>query len=98
MDAQVNNITVLPKEALSEIKFTKDDVLDTEAQKRLRSIYLKKAEALGNTYKGKVKMFFKTADDEIMAVETTIWYVNENHISLKGGINIPTKAVVAIEF
>jgi hypothetical protein len=95
---EVQNIVILPKESLSEVRFTKEDVLDSEAGKRLRNIYLKRAEMLGNTYKGKVKMYFKTADNEVKGVETTIWYVNENHISLKGGINIPTKAIVGIEF
>lgn len=95
---EMRNIATLAKESLSQINFAKEDVLDSDARKRLRNIYLKKAEMLGNTYKGKVKMFFKTAQDEIMAVETTIWFVNESHISLKGGINIPTRSIIAVEF
>jgi len=95
---EVQNIIILPKESLTEVKFAKEDVLDTAAAKRLRSIYLKRAEMLGNNYKNKVKMYFKTSDNEIKGVETTIWAVDENYISLKGGISIPTKAVVAVEF
>jgi hypothetical protein len=98
MEVLVKNIQVIPKESLIDIRFAQEDVLENDTKKRLRSIYLKKAEMLGNTYKGKVKMYFKTADGEIIAVETTIWYVDENHISLKGGINMPTKSVLAIEF
>jgi hypothetical protein len=95
---ELRNITILEKESLPQINFTTEDVLDSDARKRLRNIYLKKAEILGNTYKGKVKMFFKTDQNEIMAVETTIWFVNESNILLKGGINIPTKSIIAVEF
>ena len=95
---ETRNVAVMSKESLGLIKFSKEDVLDSEPRKRLRNFYLKKAELLGNTYKSKVKMYFKTSKDEIMAVETTVWFVNESHISLKGGINIPTKSIMGMEF
>ena len=98
MEIQSAIIEVLPKESLGDMKFISEDVLDSEPRKRLRNIYLKKAEMLGNTYKGKVKIYFKNYLHTVFAVETTIWFVNENHISLKGGISIPTKSIVAIDF
>ncbi|WP_028980261.1 hypothetical protein [Sporocytophaga myxococcoides] len=91
-------LETIAKEKLSEIHFTKDDVLSDPAKKRLRNIYLKKAELLGNAYKGKVKMFFKTLEGNVLCVETTIWEANEEYITLKGGINIPTKSILEIEF
>ncbi|MFN6945233.1 MAG: hypothetical protein ACK4ND_09815 [Cytophagaceae bacterium] len=91
-------VTVIAKELLGEVKFPKEDALIDPAQKRLRDIYLKKAEMLGNGYKSKVKLIFQTDESALMAVETTIWSANDEYISLKGGINIPTKSVVDIEF
>lgn len=94
----METIELLPKERLSEITFVKEDVLQDPAKKRLREIYLKKAELLGNAYKGKVKMIFKTANGSIFGVETTIWAADENHITIKGGVSIPTKPILDIEF
>lgn len=93
------DIKIVEKESLVNIKFTKEDVLQNDdVKKRLRAIYLSKAETLGNNFKSKVKLFFKMANNEICAVETTIWQASDDYVTLKGGINIPTKAVCGIEF
>lgn len=89
---------VIPKELLQTLKFTQKDVLTEEREFRLRNIYLKKAEKLGNTYKGKVKIYFITDKNEPLAVETTIWSVNERFITLKAGVTIPITAIYRIEF
>lgn len=89
---------IIPKEELANIQFTKEDVLQDPAKVRLRNIYLKKAEKLGNVYKEKVKMIFVTRNGNIFGVETTIWAANEEYITIKGGINIPTKSILEIEF
>ena len=91
-------VQILPKEELSEISFVKEDVLKDPVKIRLRGIYLKKAELLGNAYKSKVKMIFKTVNGSVFGVETTIWSADENHITIKGGISIPTKSILEIEF
>jgi hypothetical protein len=98
MKIQLKTVTVVAKELLGEVEFVKEDVLSDPAQRRLRDIYLKKAEMLGNGYKAKVKLVFRTEKNDLLAVETTIWSANEEYISLKGGISIPTKSVVDIEF
>lgn len=98
MEAPPKRIKEIEKESLANIKFSKNDVLLDEAKRRLRNIYLKKAELLGNSYKGKVKMVIQTEMEELVCVETTIWYVSDTYISVKGGINIPTKAICGIEF
>lgn len=96
---QEKDIQIVEKETLVDLKFSKDDVIENDQlRKRLRSIYLNKAEILGNNYKGKVKLYFRLADNKICAVETTIWSANEEHVTLKGGIILPTKAIVGIEF
>jgi hypothetical protein len=90
---------LIEKEDLVNEKFAKTDVLDNDqVRKRLRSIYLSRAEMLGNNFKGKVRIFFKTFDNEIKAVETTIWNANDDHVTLKAGISIPTKSICGIEF
>ena len=91
------DITTIPKELLGQVKFCRQDVLKEEAARtRLRNLYLLKAMSMGNLYKSKVKIYFKTADHELMAVETTVWSADEEYITVKGGA-IPTKAVWALD-
>lgn len=91
-------IKLIEKEELSGILFAQHDVIDDPVKIRLRDIYLQKAEKLGNAYKGKVKMVFITADGQYVAVRTTIWAADHDHITLKGGIHIPTRAIIDVEF
>lgn len=87
----------VPKEEISGLKFFPTDVLEGEPSRvRLRNIYLNKAQMMGNLFKHKVKLYFKTSEDQLMAVETTIWSADDDFISLKG-VTIPTKCVWAIE-
>ena len=90
--------TLVEKEELSSILFSKEDVLEDPVKRRLRQIYLEKAERLGNAYHGKVKMTFVTEDKKLMKVHTTIWSADQQYITLKGGIHIPTIAIVEVEF
>jgi len=90
--------TLIEKEDLSSILFSKEDVLEDPVKRRLRQIYLEKAERLGNAYHGKVKMTFVTEDKKLMKVHTTIWSADQQYITLKGGIHIPTIAIVEVEF
>ena len=98
MDNTAQQVTHIEKEAITHILFSPQDVIIDPTRKRLREIYLQKAEKLGNAYKGKVKMIFKTLDDKLLSVETTIWAADHNHITLKGGIHIPTRAILEVEF
>lgn len=91
-------IPVIQKETIPSVSFAKYDVLMDPAKKRLRDIYLCKAERLGNGYRGKVKIVFETEEGYNMAVVTTIWAANREHICLKGGITIPVTSIVDIEF
>jgi len=91
-------IKEISKEQIQHIQFIREDVLKDPAKVRLRNIYLTKAERLGNGYKGKVKMTMISLSGEHLCVETTIWAANEDYVSLKGGIFVPTKAILDIEF
>ncbi len=92
------NPEIIPKEKLSGFKFAEEDVLPDPSKQSLRHVWLKKAERLGNGYKGKVKMVFKSQLGKIYSVETTIWAIMDDYVALKGGLSIPIKAVLDIEF
>jgi len=94
----IANIEIIPKEQLSGFKFADEDVLSDLSKRNIRYAWLKKAERLGNSYKGKVKMVFKSKLGKIYSVETTIWAIMDDYVALKGGISVPIKAVLDIEF
>jgi hypothetical protein len=48
---------------------------------------------LGNEFKGKTVITFETTKGP-RAVETTIWSVTDNHLMLKGGVDIPLSSVI----
>lgn len=50
---------------------------------------------LGNSYKHKVKIFFKDLKS-IKKVETTVWFVDDKHVALKEGIILPKKSIYKI--
>jgi hypothetical protein len=52
---------------------------------------------LGNEHKGKTAVTF-ISKEGLFQVETTIWSVTENELSLKGGIHIPLKSITDIHF
>ncbi|HXU28148.1 MAG TPA: hypothetical protein VN698_13035 [Bacteroidia bacterium] len=94
----VINAEIIPKEQLSGFRFAEEDVLSDASKRSIRHAWLKKAERLGNGYKGKVKMIFKSKLGKIYSVETTIWAIMDDYVALKGGISVPIKAVLDIEF
>jgi hypothetical protein len=90
---------LIPKESLNAFHFTSaSDVLQNLDSKKRRQIDLEKALILGNGYQGKVKITLVTADNQVLAVQTTIWSVSDNHVTLKGGTNIPVSSIYSIEF
>ena len=94
----MQEVTEIEKEMISTISFTKEDVIEDPVKRRLRQIYLERAERLGNAYHGKVKMIFKTEDGKLLKVHTTIWSADQHYITLKGGVHIPTLAIIDVEF
>jgi len=95
----MNATQIIPKESLNTFKFTSiSDVLQNLDSKKRRQIDLEKALLLGNGYQGKVKITLVTADNQVLAVQTTIWSVSDSHVTLKGGTNLPISSVYSIEF
>jgi hypothetical protein len=89
---------IIEKEQLNKVTFSTRDVLDDEIEKIKRKLSLDKSEKLGNNYKSKVKIYFTTVNNELLAVETTVWSVNSDNISLKSGVTIPIRSIVQIEY
>ena len=94
----MENITIVPKEQLSNLKFIKNEVIPETVLQRLRKFELDRALILGNIDHNKVSIVFATEDGALFQVTTTIWAVTEDYVALKGGVHIPIKAIVAIEF
>lgn len=93
----MKTLNTIPKELISTLTFAKSDViLDPEKQKkRLADLY--RSQTLGNLLQSKVKITFETADLQTYQVETTVWAVGDNFISLKGGIFIPIQSILTID-
>ena len=87
----------IEKENIPSLNFSKRDVLTDpdERLKRLNDLF--RSQSLGNLHQSKVKLIFKTADNQIYQVETTIWAVSDYFVSLKGGVNIPINSIFKIE-
>jgi hypothetical protein len=98
MDMTSVSPTTIEKEDIVHLTFSNVDVITDPAKKRLREIYLQRAERYGNGYKGKVKILFVSAEGKQYVVNTTIWSADHEHVSLKHGIVIPTKSILDIEF
>lgn len=83
---------------IKKLMFSKQDVVMDDKSKSLRKYNLKRAMALGNLYKRKVKIYFRTVDGYAKRVEATVWAVGEDFISFKSGISLPIKSVEEVEF
>ncbi len=90
--------TIIPKEFLNSYTFLKEDVLKTEESKIIRASKLEKALKLGNVYHRKVRILFRTMDSLSKMVETTVWFVSGEYVSLKGGVFLPVRAIEDVDF
>ena len=87
----------IEKENISNLNFSKIDVLTDPDEKMKRLNDLFRSQSLGNLHQSKVKLTFETADHQIYQVDTTIWAVGSAFVSLKGGINIPIHSIFKID-
>lgn len=88
---------IIQKEDISQLKFSKTELLVNSKKRALRSHYLDRAAQLGNLLKTKVKIYFKDCTNKLMIVNTTIWAVTSDFIILKQGITIPKSSILYIE-
>ena len=87
----------IQKEAISQLQFSKTEVLTDAMSKQTRSNALNRALQLGNLLKNKVNIYFKDVEDNLMRVNTTIWGLTTDAVILKQGIIIPRNRVVFID-
>ncbi|MEK6480191.1 hypothetical protein WJR50_21800 [Catalinimonas sp. 4WD22] len=88
----------IPKENLTGLQYPKTDVLSSLQLQVRRKYQLNRAMLLGNLYHTKVRIIFRDFHGIRRMVETTVWTVGEEYISLKGGRTIPVRAIEEIEF
>lgn len=90
------NIPLVPKEEVAKFKFVADEVLKSDMERLERFGKLEKAMRLGNGYKSKVKITFKTVEG-VRKVETTVWEASEDQLMIKGDTMIPIHAILDVE-
>ena len=87
----------IQKESISELQFSKTEVLADAMNMQERKRGLTRALRLGNLLKNKVNIYFKDVGDNLMRVHTTIWALTTDAVILKQGIIIPRNRVVFID-
>jgi hypothetical protein len=92
------NAVKIPKEQVKDLSFAHQEVLTQENERKLRNFYLEKAAKLGNLHKQKVEIEFYDAQGQSYWVNTTVWSVGEDFVTLKGGTTLPIKAIAQINF
>lgn len=91
----LNTAKLVSKEDIPLLKFDQED-LPIRAEELMEiENNLKKAMVLGNSYKQKIKIFFKDIVS-LRYVETTVWFVGDKHVTLKEGITIPKNKIYKV--
>lgn len=85
--------TPVAKEEVFKLRFPMTDVLSDKDERFRRWYNLNRALTLGNNHHGKVRIVFDLDNGETCEVNTTIWALTDEHISLKGGTTIPLAAI-----
>lgn len=91
------NAIQLHKEQITSVPFPKQDVLMDEEARKLRKNELERAMLLGNAYKSKTRIYFKSEKMETFSIEAAIWSVGDQFVTLKGGIALPLTAITRVE-
>lgn len=95
MSAESISSQHIEKETIPELKFPKEEVLSDSAAREERRKKLEQCMLLGNNSKVKVKIYFED-NTGLKEVETTVWTVSEEYISLKQNVMIPIKRIHAV--
>lgn len=86
----------IEKEDLPNLIFSKSEVLSDPEKRKVRSADLYRAQTLGNLLHTKVNITFETEDHHVYQVNTTVWAVGNDFISLKSGIYLPTHCILEV--
>ncbi|SMC00263.1 hypothetical protein SAMN00120144_1693 [Hymenobacter roseosalivarius DSM 11622] len=98
MNSDFPSVETIEKEAISGLSFPHDDVLTDTTDQLQRRHDAERASKLGNSYQGKVTIYFQTHDGTTKRVQTTIWAVHEEYLTLKAGVTLPLHAIVRFDF
>lgn len=85
-------------DSIKNVLFSKEDVFNTKEDVVIRKCNLNKALTLGNLYKRKVVIKFRTLEGYMKRIEASVWALGEEYISIKGGFNIPIRSIEEVEF
>lgn len=91
------NTIKVDKNTFNALKFHSNDVLNTNDERIDRYNDLTIALKLGNLYKEKVTIVFKELNG-LRKIYTTVWQIDKEIVSLKGGVTLPTRSIVNVKF
>jgi len=83
---------IIEKEAIENLHFPDNDVLDDKDEIQQRNSELDRALTLGNLEHSKIRIYFED-DKSKKVVETTIWGVTDKRVILKQGVVIPINRI-----
>lgn len=86
---------LIEKEAIFSMKFPHKEITSNRKKELLKS--LEQAMTLGNSYKSKCRIVFEDTEG-LKAVETTVWFADDNAVELKGDAIIPLANIIEIQF
>lgn len=87
----------IDKNTVHQLKFSKQDVLENETDKKTRDQQLDKAQALGNLDKHHVRIRFRDVNGENLETIVTVWAVTKDYVVLKGENLIPIISITEIK-
>lgn len=93
----MKTVEVIEKEQISNLSFTKRDVISNPEERNIRLADLYRSQTLGNLLRTKVKLTFESADERVFQVYTTVWAVGSDFITLKGGVYIPICSILKVD-
>lgn len=93
----MKTIMTIEKEQIAQLQFAKKEVLTNPEDRKKRLNDLFRSQTLGNLLQTKVKITFETGDEQTYQVNTTVWAVGTDFVSLKGGIFIPIHSIVQVD-
>lgn len=93
----MKTIEKIEKEKISELRFSKKEVLADAMAIRRRNFELMRAQAIGNLLRSKSTITFEDADGKLYQVNTTVWAVGDKFISLKCNRHIPINAILEVD-
>ncbi|WP_200979732.1 hypothetical protein [Echinicola sp. 20G] len=93
----MNVIENIEKENIPNLKFNRKEVLERQEDIETRMSHLYRGLLLGNLLHEKVKIIFESADQKIYQVNTTIWSIASDFITLKGSVAIPVNSILEVD-